>query len=45
LPYSWRQALAVSLAMTAIAGVRPFKRRYGPVPAHAASNQPDQVIQ
>src|SRR6476469_8295685 len=31
--------------MTAIAGARPSKRRHGPVPAHAASNQPDQVIQ
>jgi len=38
-------ALAVSLAMTAIAGARPSKRRHGPVPARAASNQPDQVIQ
>jgi PAP2 superfamily len=38
-------ALAVSLAMTAIAGARPSKRRHGLVPAHAASNQPDQVIQ
>ena len=38
-------ALAVSLAMTAIAGARPSKRRHGAVQAHAASNQPDQVIQ
>jgi len=38
-------ALALSLAMTAIAGARPSKRRHDPVPARAASNQPDQVIQ
>src|SRR5256886_17344233 len=31
--------------MTAIAGPPPAKRRHGPVPAHAASHQPDQVIQ
>jgi PAP2 superfamily len=38
-------ALAVSLAVTATAGARPSERRHGPLPAHAASNQPDQVIQ
>jgi len=38
-------ALAVSLGMTAIAGARPSKRRHGALQAHAASNQPDQVIQ
>ncbi len=38
-------AMAVSLAMTAIAGAHPSKRRHAPVRAHAASNQPDQVIQ
>jgi hypothetical protein len=38
-------ALAVSVAMTASAGALPSKRRHGPVSAHAASNQPDQVIQ
>jgi PAP2 superfamily len=38
-------ALALTVVMTATAGARQAKRRHGAVQAHAASNQPDQVIQ
>jgi hypothetical protein len=37
--------LVLSLAMTAIAGARPLRHRHHPVRTHAASAQPDQVIQ
>jgi hypothetical protein len=37
--------LALSLAMTAIAGARPSSHRHHPVRTHAVSSQPDKVLQ